>query len=87
MGQAQKYTSRATSLAYASVIFTRASGPGGIARDQLGDGATWVETVVAEALAFVCVFILISFLVQLILLMPCFGSRAILSNQSFALLN
>ncbi len=38
IGQAQKVTSRATSLAYSSVIFTRVSGPGGSARSHPGDG-------------------------------------------------
>src|SRR5499426_3490447 len=37
-GHAQKKASRATCLAYSSVIFTRASGPGGRARAQFGDG-------------------------------------------------
>src|SRR5437899_11945729 len=38
IAHAQKYTSRPTSLADSSVILTRASGPGGIARFQPGDG-------------------------------------------------
>src|SRR5262245_51363983 len=38
IGHAQKYVSRAIILAYASVILTRASGPGGMARSQAGDG-------------------------------------------------
>ena len=40
IGHAQKYTSRATSAAYASVILTRASGPGGMARAQFVEGTT-----------------------------------------------
>jgi hypothetical protein len=36
-GQAQKYASFPTSLAYSSVILTRASGPAGIARIQPGE--------------------------------------------------
>ena len=35
IGHAQKYASRPTCLAYSSVILTRVSGPGGIARVQL----------------------------------------------------
>src|SRR6516165_10917784 len=38
IGHAQKYASRATSLAYPSVILTPLSGPVGIARAQSGDG-------------------------------------------------
>src|SRR5215469_14821243 len=38
IGHAQKYASRATSLAYSSVILTPLSGPDGIARAQSGDG-------------------------------------------------
>ena len=40
IGHAQKYASRPTCLAYSSVILTRVSGPGGIARLQFGDSVT-----------------------------------------------
>src|SRR6185437_1675309 len=38
IGHAQKYASRPTCLAYSSVILTRVSGPGGMARSHPGDG-------------------------------------------------
>src|SRR6516164_5209697 len=42
-GHAHMKVSRATWAAYDSVIFTLRSGPGGIARDQFGDGGTRIE--------------------------------------------
>src|SRR5262245_50579722 len=48
-GHAQKYASCATSLTYSSVIFTRVSGPGAIARDQLIEGGTSMLIAVVDA--------------------------------------
>src|SRR5499426_790933 len=46
-GHAQKYASRATSLAYSSVIFTRTSGPGGSARAQVGEAGIGCKVLMA----------------------------------------
>src|SRR5215813_9435765 len=52
-GHDQKYASRATSFAYSSVILTRVSGPGAIARDQLRVGCTlMLASTVVAAFAF-----------------------------------
>ena len=60
-GHAQKKASRATCLAYAFVILTRLSGPGGIACDQIGDGATSEVTDVVAGAAVGCFCAFISF--------------------------